>query len=126
MKMVANGSVFVAFALLAGSVWGATIGSPTVKLETDFSPAVTGNVSASINGDVHGGYTFTGTACFDLYCPGQAGVDNGSPYTVNDPLTLRLTNFTLTCNASSAAGRILAARSPSTPLSDGPRSTPRP
>jgi len=68
-----------------------------------------GSTPVNTFGDSGSGYTFTGTACFDGFCPGQATPGHGPDFTVNDPITMHGTAFTMTCMSAAGCGKIGAA-----------------
>src|SRR5580693_736569 len=84
---------------IAGTI---TITSPTADL---FLPGAMGGpdedgvLSVTPNSITIDGYTSSGTACYDGYCPGQGGVPGSGPdYSVNGPITVRLTSLTISCS----------------------------
>ena len=93
--------------LAAGSLAvGGTITNPDTIIEFVSNLSSSEDLlSASVNTAGSGGYIFSGTACFDGYCPGQGTPGAGPNYSVNDPLTMRATAISLTCmSATCGAG----------------------
>ena len=75
------------------------ITDPFVNISATGISGGEGMVNATVTNGTGGGYSFSATACFDPYCTTTPG--EGPNYTVNDPLTLRGTGLTLTCNQAS-------------------------
>ena len=105
---------FVGWILLTASAASAasvTIGEPTAYIyQTNAGASPTGTVTASVTGQVVGNSSLTATACFDGYCPGQGVPGAGPNFLVNDPLTLKLTDFSYSCTfaAGSSCNTIVA------------------
>ena len=89
----------------AGSI---TIANPVADLffpAATFGPNQDGALSVTPNSTTIGGFTTSGTACYDGYCPGQGGVPGAGPdYSVNGPITLRMTSFTISCSQAGGCG----------------------
>ena len=94
-------SILLGLALLAATAAAnpVIINQPTTRLyQSGFGSSPTGSVTMSVSNQVGFGGTLSATACFDGYCPGQAIPGAGPDFFVNDPLTLKVTDLTYTCN----------------------------
>lgn len=70
------------------------ISNPTAGI---FDSAYTNaGVTGSFSGQAFNA-SFSATACFDGFCPGQAVPGAGPDYDVSDPLTMKLTGFQTVC-----------------------------
>src|SRR4051812_21887409 len=75
-----------------------TISDPAVYIyEATAGNSPVGTVTASVTDQVAGNSSLTATACFDGYCTGQGAPGAGPDFLVNDPLTVKLTDFTFRC-----------------------------
>lgn len=95
---------FLCVALAASVGVAGVITTPGIQITgpggSNSAPHLTDTLSLS----VPSGYSFTGTGCFDGYCPGQGTEGAGPNFTVNDPLTFRATAITVTCNSTTTCG----------------------
>jgi hypothetical protein len=96
--MICSAMIFSSMAM-AGTV---TITNPSADLFPPGNPGgpdEDGLLSVTPNSATVGGYTTTGTACYDGYCPGEGGVAGSGPdYSINGPITVRMTSLTISCS----------------------------
>src|SRR4051794_3008438 len=89
---------WVLWAASAASAANITVSDPTVYINQGFvGSSPVGTVNASLTNQVAGNSSLTATACYDGYCPGQGVPGAGPDFLVNDPLTLKITDYTYSC-----------------------------
>jgi len=106
MKMAFVGMFVLAALASAGPI---TINQPTARISSGLGSSLLGTVTASVVNQTSGNESLTATACFNGFCPGQAAPGLGPDFLVNDPLTIKLTDFTFSCGPGSSCGLSLGA-----------------